>query len=387
MMSRNPEEARERIRSGQVRNMAQRFLGCLVIIAVFWTPAGALGGQQTGDSACVRISGSEPGVLVSLSREYTVAGVLPVSFCDLERETAYRLVLDGAGFERRIGSFSIVDGVPRVSGLRAAMAGKNLVLPGWGSTSAGRFPAGLIDGIGIAASLGWLLYEETEYRDLEDGYEDLSDRYARAETWKEKARLQESLHEASRELNIQNDQRTRLAAVAGVLYGWQIIEPLLLDNPPKSLGGPAAGDLTLSGAHESRAKAFIYSLLRPGRGQFYQGKTGRGVFFSVTTLAAGFVALEYQTEYEFAANDYEICVERFDSADDISEQERLMSDAERYWDHVEHEKARRDMSFIVLAGLWGWNVIDTFFPAEQRVSSGNYSFDIDARGAYVTMRF
>jgi hypothetical protein len=316
-----------------------------------------------------------------------MTGALPVSFCELEREATYRLILDGAGFERRIGLFSIVGGRPRVGGVQTRMAGKNVVLPGWGSASAGRLPAALIDDMGIAASLGWLLYEEREYRYLEDGFEELSEQYARAETWAEKARLQESLHEASREVNIQNDQRTRLAAIAGALYAWQVIEPFLLDNPPKSLGEPATGELALRGAYESRGKAFIYSLLRPGRGQFYQGKTGRGVFFSVTTLAVGFVALEYQTEYEFAANDYEICVERFNATGNVSEQKRLMSDAGRYWDHVEHEKGRRDATLIVLAGLWGWNVIDTFFPAEQRAASGKYSFEIDARGASVAMRF
>jgi len=41
----------------------------------------------------------------------------------------------------------------------------------------------------------------------------------------------------------------------------------------------------------------------------------------------------------------------------------------------------------VLAGIWGWNVIDTFFAVEQRAPSGAYSFEIDARGASLTMRF
>jgi hypothetical protein len=382
-----PAAARERVRSGDARNMAQKLLGCCVIIAVLWAPAGALGGQQTGDSACVRISGSEPGVFITLSRGYRLTGVLPVSFCELERGAAYRLILDGAGFERRIGSFSIVGGTPRVSGVYASMAGKNIVLPGWGSASAGRLPAGLIDDMGIAASLGWLVYEELEYRDMRDELEQLGEIYDGAQTWEDKARLQASLHEVSREVNIQNDKCTRLAIIAGALYAWQVIEPLFLDRPPKSIREPASGELALRGAHESRGEAFIYSLLRPGRGQFYQGKTGRGIFFSATTLAVGFLALEYQTCYEYAVSDYEICVERFNASDDLSEQQRLKSDAGRYWNHLEHEKGRRDASLIVLAGLWGWNVIDTFFPAEHRASNGKYSFEVDARGAGVAVRF
>jgi hypothetical protein len=80
-------------------------------------------------------------------------------------------------------------------------------------------------------------------------------------------------------------------------------------------------------------------------------------------------------------------VERFYATNDVSEQEKLKSDAGRYWDHVEHEKGRRGAALIVLAGLWGWNMIDTLFPAEHLVSEGKYSFEIDARGASVAMRF
>jgi hypothetical protein len=365
------------------KTVLRRFISIAAIMASI-APCAA---EAKSDSLCVRISGSEPGVFITLSRGYSMTGALPVSFCELEREATYRLILDGVGFERRIGSFSIVGGRPRVGGVQGGVAAKNMVLPGWGSVSAGRVPAAVTDDIGIAASLGWLLYEELEYDYMRERYDELTERYWSAETWAERARLQNSIYADSRLLNIQNDQCTRLAVLAGALYAWQVIEPLFLDRPPKTLGAATAGELTLRGAHTSRAKAFILSTIRPGRGQFYQGKTGRGAFFSLATFAMGFVALEYQTEYEFAVSDYEVCVERFYATNDVSEQEKLKSDAGRYWDHVEHEKGRRGAAFIVLAGLWGWNMIDTLFPAEHLVSEGKYSFDIDARGASVAMRF
>lgn len=358
-----------------------------MIVAAIMASNAPCAAAGKSDSLCIHISGSVPGVFLTLSRGYSMTGALPVSFCNLEREGAYRLILEGVGFERRIGSFSIVGGTPRVSGVQGGVAGKNMVLPGWGSVSAGRIPAAVTDDIGIAATLGWLLYEELEYDYMRERYDEVTELYWSAETWAERARLQNSIHADSRLLNIQNDQCTRLAILAGALYAWQVIEPLFLDRPPKTLGAATAGELTLRGAHKSGAKAFILSTIRPGRGQFYQGKTGRGAFFSLTTLAMGFVALEYQTEYEFAVSDYEVCVERFYATDDVSEQEKLKSDAGRYWDHVEHEKVRRGAALIVLAGLWGWNMIDTFFPAEHIVSEGKYSFEIDARGASVAMRF
>lgn len=365
--------------------MAHRLIGCFVIIALVGAPA-ALGAQGAGDSSCVRVSASEPGLFLTLSRGPMLTGALPVSFCGLEREAGYRLTLDGEGFERRIGSFSIVDGTPRVKGVRAGIAGRNLLLPGWGSARAGRAPAAATDDLSIAASLAWLLYENHEYEYMRDIYDDIEERYENAGTWEEKARLQSSLHEASSEVNVQSDQCTRILILAGALYAWQVIEPLFVDNPPKATAG-AGGALAFGAAHESRAKAFVYSMIRPGRGQFYQGKEIRGAFFSLSTLAVGLVALEYQTQYDYALSDYEICVERFNASSDVEEQLRLKSDAERYWDHLEHEKTRRNTALIVLAGLWGWNAIDTFFPVEHRAPSGAYSFEIDARGASVTMRF
>ncbi len=365
--------------------MVKRLFGIFAIVSAIGAPA-PLGAQATVDSSCVRASGSEPGLFMTLSRGITLTGALPVSFCDLEREADYRMTLDGEGFERRIGTFSISGGVPRVRGVRAGIAGRNIVLPGWGSAYAGRAPAAATDDMSIATSLAWLLYENHEYNYMRDIYDEIEENYENAGTWDEKARLQSSLHEASREVNIQNDQCTRIAILAGALYAWQVVEPLFADNPPKSSAG-AGGEFTLGGAGESRAKAFVYSMIRPGRGQYYQGKTGRGVFFSLATFAVGLTALEYQTCYEYAVSDYEICVERFDASDDLDEQARLKSDAERYWDHLELEKARRNSMLIVLAGLWGWSAIDTFFPVEHREPAGKYSFEIDARGASVAMRF
>jgi hypothetical protein len=365
------------------RTAVRRFV-LIAVILVSVVP-GAVEGKS--DSLCVRISGSEPGVRIALVHGYTLSGSLPVLFCDLEPGAGYRLILDGAGFERRVGAFSIEGGSPRVSGIQAHMAAKNIVLPGWGSASAGRGSTALSDDIGMAASLGLLLHEEMNYRDRRDRIDALNRAFSGAGTWADRVRLQAAQHEASREMNIQNDRRLRLAMLSGSLYLWQAIEPFFADVPPKSSGNRVKGEIALRGARLSRSKAFIYSLMRPGRGQFYQGKTTRGVFFSTATLAAGLVALDHQSGYEYAADDYKLCVERFNAAELISDRERIKDDAVRHWSVVEREKNRRDASLIVLAALWGWNVIDTVLPGEPPGPAAKYSFDLDSRGASIAMRF
>jgi hypothetical protein len=365
------------------RTMVRHF----AIIAAIMALAAPGAARATADSPCVRIIGSEPGALVTIAHGYTLGGVVPVSLCGLEPGISYRLTLAGPGFERRLGSFSIDAGAARVKGIRLSLAARNIVLPGWGSASAGRAGAAACDDIGIAASLGFLLREEMKYRDRRDQLDALNEALSRTGIWTERERLQIEIHEASREVNIQNDRCVRLAALAGALYAWQVIEPLFMDGPPKSLGNAARGEITLRATMRSRPKAFVYSLVRPGRGQFYQGKTVRGVFFSTMALAAGLVALDYQTKYEYAADDYEVCVERFDAADIISEKRRIRSEALRLWDDAERAKNRRDASLIALGAVWGWNVIDTFIPGGRRGSDAKYSLDLDARGAYLAMRF
>jgi len=85
---------------------------------------------------------------------------------------------------------------------------------------------------------------------------------------------------------------------------------------------------------------------------------------------------------------YENCIDRFNAADAVSEKERLRDEAVRLWADVEHQKDRRNAALIALAGVWGWNVLDTLFPGGDSGSGGGrFAFDIDARGACVAFRF
>jgi len=301
----------------------------------------------------------------------------------------YRLTLDGDGFERRIGAFSIGGyGKNAVHGLQFSVVSRNAVLPGWGSVYAGRAAAGTSDDLALGASLIALYVEEMEYRHLRNHLDVQEARLAESATYEDRERFQAAVHKATRELNVQNDYRRRLAALAGAIYAWQVVEPFLTDNPPASASGRGSGDITLRGARESHVKAFLFSLVRPGRGQYYQGKTARGTLFSVAAVTGGLVALQYQNEYDRATDTYEVCVERFDATDVVSEKERVRDEASRLWIDVEHHKDARNASLIVLAGVWGWNVIDTLFPGERAGSGAQrYSFDLDERGAWIAFRF
>jgi hypothetical protein len=350
-------------------------------------PSPSLAGA--GDSLCVRISGTEKGERVILSRGYELGGILPLAVCNLETGSRYRLLVDGEKLERRIGAFSMGEsGNIEVRGVRFSALARNVALPGWGSVYAGRSAAALSDDIGLAASLAVLWQEEMEYRHMRNRLEVQEQRLAAAATYEERELFQAAAYEASRELNVQNEHRRRLAIFSSALYAWQVVEPFMADNPPGSIGGAEKREITLRGARKSTVKALVYSLARPGRGQVYQGKTARGLLFSSGAIAGGLAAFHYQNEYDAAIDHYEACVCRFNATSVISDKERLMEQASLFWSDAERAKDHRNVSLIILAGVWGWNVIDTFFEGDGSTTGlDRYSLDVDERGASLAFRF
>jgi len=356
-------------------------------------PAIAEGGSvrvsAAHDSLCVHMTGTVEGEHVTFAHRHELGAVLPATMCDLEPQVRYRFLLDGGGLERRVGAFTITgEGRPALHGVQFSAVARNIVLPGWGSVYARRVGAGLTDEVSLGASLVVLYQEEMEYIHFRNRLSVLEERSKEAASYEDRERFQVAAHAASRDLNIQNDYRRRIAMLSGALYAWQLLEPFLTDNPPGSIRGAAEGEITVRGSRQSHPKAFIYSLVRPGRGQFYQGKTARGMLFSVATLAGGLIVLHYQNEYDFALDDYQLCVERFNATDVVSERRQLLGRASGLWSDVEHLRDRRDTALIALAGVWGWNVIDTFFSGGGGgAGSHRYSLDFDGRGAWVAVRF
>ena len=192
---------------------------------------------------------------------------------------------------------------------------------------------------------------------------------------------------ASRDVNVQNTHRTRLAYLSAYLYGYQVVEPWIAGNPPRMRSEAGGSVIDVGSARATRLKAFFHSLLRPGRGQFYQGKTTRGVLLSSMSTIAGLLALDFHNRYDHEAVRYDVAVERYLAAATI-EQRRLYSEkASDAWDSLEKQKRRRDAAYIALAGLWGLSLIDTLFPSEVPSVPARYALDIGGNGCSLVVRF
>lgn len=341
------------------------------------------------DSVCVNFSSASSGLYLRLKSNYTVSGELPFSFCDLRKGGDYRIGLYGDRYEDRKGRMEIGgDGIPSIRGARLKTAAMNALLPGMGSYLRGRSGSAVLDFVSESVSLYRLYDEHQDHEDLEDRLDGLKEELSQAGTLDEKAAIQEAAHKASIDLNIQNSYRRRLAYLSSYLYAYQIIEPLLLDMPPAAVFSSMENELMFEGAGKKTWKAFLFSCLRPGRGQFYQGKEGRGIFFSSAVMVSGFIALDLYNQYDIKAGDYDLCVERFRSADTIEERSRYLAKASSLWDEVEDSKRDRDIALYVLAGIWSWNLIDTLFQGEAgSVSSSGHSFMMTPKGCEIAIRF
>ncbi|GEM_PF-1895312 len=370
---------------GLKRAMKPAHAVCAVTIALFFQSSAEAG---RSDSLCVHFSGSPPGIFLRMDRDLSMSGKLPFTTCRIQPGAGYRMIADGEGLERRIGMFSIDGkGKPRMGGIRMGAAMRNAVLPGWGTMAYASASAGISDGLSILASLIVLGVEDNKFRDMRDDYDAMMYSLEKARTFDERRRIQEAVHIASMETNTQNDHRKRLALFSAVLYGLQIVDPWLSGSPPRMKPDQSGRDVEISTGGISKAKAFVYSMIHPGRGQFYQGKNIRGFLLSSLTTAAGLVALECQNRFDEDVTKYDYTLEKFGSASTIVEKEEWAAEASRTWDEVEDGRVKKNAAYIVTAALWGYSLLDTIIDDGGIPSGKGYSMEMDSRGVALVLKF
>jgi hypothetical protein len=346
-----------------------------------WTPGSAT------DSMCVHFSGDSRDLLVELRRGSRISGTVPLTLCNLEPGLTYELTVRGRGFELRRGYLTLdINGEASVRGNRLGTFARNIV-PGYGSITVGRKGAGWSDLIAVAGAGLVLLREQKEYTHIENRYTNLTGMLESADNVEDRKSIRVDLHTASRDLNVQNTHRKRCLVLLGYLYGFQLIDPWLIGNPPKTLVTAGGSVVEVSGSGSSTLKAAVLSLIRPGRGQFYQGKQSRGVFYSLATTAGVLIALDYLNQYDEAVNAYEINLEQYDAAETVDGKEYYSQRSSEYWADVDKTRRWRNISYGVLAGIWAAGVIDTFIPGRDDAPSSDLSFNVGPTHATVVYRF
>jgi len=342
---------------------------------------------QAGAQSCLHFSGDSRDLLVQLRSGVVMSGTVPLTICELEPGLTYNLTVRGRGFEVRQG-YLILDenGAASVKGNRLGTFARNIV-PGWGSINAGRKHAGGTDlaSIVMGGLVTWR--EQNEYQHIENRYTILMEQLEAADNVEDEQIIRIQANQASRDLNVQNTHRKRCLGYTAYMYAFQLIDPWIVGNPPKTRVTAGGSVVEITGSESSTAKAAILSLLRPGRGQFYQGKSSRGVFFSLASTAGVLVALDYLNMYEQAVDAYELNLVYYDQADTVEDKEYLSGRSSEYWADVDKTRGWRNISYGVLAGIWTLGVIDTFFPGQEDAPPSDLSFDVGPTHASFVYRF
>lgn len=371
-----------------MRPAKNRIAFILLVSTVSFCAGAAPSSASQGDTLCIHFTGAPKGMHIQLIGDIAINGTLPLTLCNLERGRIYDLIAGGRELEQRRGYFSIgAEGMPRLRGRRVGSAARNAIIPGWGSIAAGRGAAGWSD-LASAVTTGYTLAREhDQYRKTETRLDNLLEALEATDDAQERQEIRARAWSVSRELNVQNSHRRRVLAFASYIYAFQLIDPWLLGAPPAADIEAGGTVVRFEGANTSRTKAMVLSLLKPGRGQLYQGKQGRSVFISLLTTAAGLFALDKHNAYDSAVNLYEMNIERFDAAQTISEKEYYRDRAPALWDDVTGTRRDRNMGYGVLAAVWMTGIIDTFFPGSEDTPALDVAFDIGPNRALLVYRF
>ncbi|MCI0482564.1 MAG: DUF5683 domain-containing protein [Candidatus Dadabacteria bacterium] len=383
LWNRIPAAARRRPRA--ISPAGRIFLAAFgSVVASAFIPAVSFG----QDSLCVHFAGERGGLHIDLGGEYSMNGVIPLTMCDLRPGESWNLTVNGKGLETRRGYFQLdAAGVPGIRGNRLSTVLRNSMIPGWGSIKAGRRTSGLTD-LGLAALFGWyFMIEEFEYRDMKEEYDELGERLENAVSLDERERLTDAMHSASKALNAQNTHRKRALYATAAVYGYQLLDPILCGSPPGWDSDAGGSIIRLDLPERSKAKALFYSAVWPGRGQLYQGKITRGILFPLLSAAAGVYALDRMNSVDEYSVLYEVEIEKWQSAVSLEDRTYHGDRASSIWEDLEETRQERNTAFILFAGIWGLNVLDTFFEHEEYVPSPGFTMDFTPAGMTFVMKF
>ena len=343
--------------------------------------------RSASDSLCCSFSSVSSGLRLTIRQDYTVSGMLPLRICDLSHHIQYDLSISGRGFENRAAGMEMTaEGIPQITGYRAETILMNSILPTSGTFKRGREQQGYLDLLSMAGGLYQFYEENKEYRDLKDRYDLLNSYLQSSGSIDEAEQLRKEAHRAYVYAEQQNTYRKQLLALTSALYAFQILEPVFIDTPPAYRIDQGSSHIVFNAKRKSAGKAFIYSLIRPGRGQYYQGKNIRGLFFSAASVLAGYVALDQNNQYQKKLDDYNISLDEYNYARTVSERRDYLRSASILRADAEDARDNRNLSLYILAGIWGANLIDTVLFECSGTECG-YSFNITPGGFELAYRF
>ena len=147
-------------------------------------------------------------------------------------------------------------------------------------------------------------------------------------------------------------------------------------------------ELTFSLQPKTRFKAALRSLIIPGWGQMYSGRTGKGILFTILTAAAAGYYFIMDDNFNEKLEDYNQINSRYNSAKTEAEKNSLYSPLVAAKQEAYDAEDKRIIAIGSMIGIWGLNLIDVlfFYPQEKdnvAVNSLTIRPDPDKGGAQI----
>lgn len=308
---------------------------------------------------CLVIETEPAPATVWLRHSIGISAASPATFCTLEPGLQYFLIISRPGYESRGVKMKIrEDGKPpKFKGLRMRTVGRSIFVPGLGQRSL-KVKGRILESVAFLTAAGLRTYQGyKDYSDIRERYDFYEKLMEVSDEQGQRSAIAGPMQKAAMDSNAMREYTWLTAGTAAWLYAENLAESFLLAQPP---GIKQTTDFGYK-AHvprRSRVRAALRSAFFPGLGQKYYGKTWKGLLFKTGFYTLVWFTLDRRRKYDLARNDYELSVQRFESADTEAERRRILLESLVLYDGMKKWEDHMYYWAIGTGALWLVNVFD-----------------------------
>ncbi len=211
--------------------------------------------------------------------------------------------------------------------------------------------------LGGLVGLGFTGWAQWELWQRDDDLTELEQRIAAATTESERDALTRERLDAQEEKSFAADRRLLFAGATGVVWGVSILDAIAF-APDFHVSAADEAGLSLALRRKTRLDAMLRSVVFPGLGQAYNGRSNKAVVAALAAGAAGTWLLHEQDDYNRAVADFRKVRGRFENASSVAERTALLSQQQALFEDVSDRESDRDLAMMLLAGVWGLSLLD-----------------------------
>lgn len=314
-----------------------------------------LASSVMGEGALV-LQADSPDAHLSVHGQVSVSGAAPLPVWSLPAGE-YTLAAEGPGLPAVRGRFVLSpEGISRRPWAGPATA---LLPPGYshlerGDSRGWALAAAAAGGAAMTASA------QNTFRKAQDRMDRAQRVYSLAVSEESIADARHSLLAASQERGDRREVRNLWIGFLGATWLGAAMEAVVL-TPQPSFTTQDGG--TVCYAELPRAggvQAALRSVLIPGGGQRYMGRTSRASFFFTATAALTAASIVAHDSFLEARRDQALAQRRFDDLDDELQFEQTRRSLEKAAERTDNRNTLRWVMVGAAAGVYAWNAIDAF---------------------------